>query len=161
MTPDERYLLADLRSNQWNLGEMNGCWQFKELKWPHLYASVFSKDKQEFTLKLDCQGYPNLAPTGHLWSIELDTPLPREHWPKSLPEYQNRPRSVSIVFRQDSWDYAGKALYLPVDRTALTVHSEWNNLPTAWRPEKGICQYFECVHEVLNGYDYACEVDSS
>ena len=159
MTPDERYLRADLASTQWHLGESNGRWLLKHLEWPHLYVSVFAKDAREFTLKLDCQGYPRSAPTGHLWSLGLDAPLPREQWPQSRPDCAGKPRSVSVVFRHAGWSFAGKALYLPVDRSPLEDHPDWSNLPSAWSPDKGICQYFECVHDVLHGHDYACQID--
>jgi hypothetical protein len=58
------------------------------------------------------------------------------------------------VFRPD-WKQ-GTALYLPCDRVSREGHDNWRTeTPTMiWRPERGIMQYLEIVHELLNCGDY-------
>ena len=150
MSPEERLLRTHLRSGQFVLGEAEGRWRCRELCWPDLVVSITAKDGREFTLNLNCDQYPQQAPTGHLWDMETRAPLPKAQWPKS----KGGSGVVSTAFRKDGWNGVGKGLYLPIDRAPLEDHPDWRAHPMAWRPDEGICQYLEAVYEVLHCPDY-------
>lgn len=147
--PDERALQADIAKPSFRLGEMDERWRLIKVEWPYLFVSVRAKDGEDFTLRLDCLGYPQSPPTGGPWDIEKNAVLEHTNWPRS-----NGGR-VGAVFNP-GWK-AGTALYLPCDRESIVGHDNWRQeMPSKiWRPEDGIVQYLELVHELLNSRDYS------
>lgn len=149
MTPDEQALRADLASARFLSGEDRNRWQFKQLQWPHVYVNVIARDGREFTLRLNCNGFPTSPPTGTFWDMATNARLPFDKWPKGgericltlKPEWKN-----------------GDALYIPCDRESFAGHDAWvSQYPQLiWKPLKGISHYLEVVHELLQSRDYVC-----
>lgn len=152
MAPDQRAFEADVAKATFRLGQAEGRWRLTGVAWPFAYVSVTAKDDLSFTLRLDCQGYPQTAPTGGPWDLGRDAILAFDQWPRGLGG------RVSAVFRTD-WKN-GSALYLPCDRESFVGHENWRvEVPSKiWRPADGIVQYLELVHELLHSRDYAAPV---
>lgn len=148
ISPDERALQADISKAAYRLASAEGRWRIEAVRWPAVLVSVWAADGRPFGLNVDCAGYPAQPPTARLWDIAADLPLPFDRWPRS------RGGRVAAVFRTD-WR-AGTALYLPCDRVSREGHDNWTReTPTMlWRPERGLAQYLEIVHELLNCTDY-------
>lgn len=146
--PDERALRADVAKAAFRLAQAEGRWRLAGINWPIVVIAVTASDGKEFALRFDCTGYPASAPTARPWDTKADTPLPFDHWPGS------KGGRVKAVFRPD-WK-GGTALYVPCDRVSREGHDNWRQeTPTMiWRPERGIVQYLEIVHELLNCADY-------
>jgi hypothetical protein len=150
--PDERALRADVAKASFRLAQAEGRWRLLRIEWPIVVIAVTARDGREFALRFDCSGYPANAPTARPWNADGDAPLAFELWPGSLGG------RVKAVFRTDWKD--GTALYLPCDRVSREGHDNWRQeTPTMiWRPERGIVQYLEIVHELLNCADYQSPV---
>lgn len=146
--PDERAFWTDIKKPIFRLGQIEERWRLATVSWPNPLIGITARDREEFILRFDCTGYPAAAPTGRLWDIAQNSPLPVNRWPGS------KGGRVKAVFRPD-WK-GGTALYLPCDRVSREGHDNWpNETPTMiWRPERGIIQYLEIVHELLNCGDY-------
>jgi hypothetical protein len=146
--PDERALRAEVDKPAYRLACAEARWRVAAVQWPHVFAAVTATDGCEFGLRFDCSGYPALPPTGRLWDLATGTALPFDRWPRS------KGGRVAAVFRTD-WK-GGTALYLPCDRVSREGHDNWaHETPTMiWRPERGLAQYLEIVHELLNCADY-------
>jgi hypothetical protein len=147
-SPDERAFRADAAKPALRLAEVEGRFRIIKVNWPMVLAGVTAADGAEFCLRLDCGGYPASAPTGRLWNAKTDAPLAVALWPGS------KGGRVKAVFRSDWKD--GTALYLPCDRVAREGHDNWRQeTPTMiWDPKRGLAQYLEIVHELLNCGDY-------
>ncbi len=139
--PDEAALRADLAGPAFRLGELRGRWRLARLFFPILYvqvaAPVTSNGPERFLLRLRCDGYPALAPTGELWHGQLDRALTVEERPRSrnggcLPGFSN-------------W---GPCIYHPIDRHGRT-HWPDQHADLAWQPGYGITDYLEIVHDLL------------
>jgi hypothetical protein len=146
--PDERALRADLAKPAFRLSQSESRFRLLSISWPIVLIGVSASDGQEYVLRFDCGGYPAVAPTARPWDAERNAPLPFNRWPRS------KGGRVTAVFRPD-WK-EGSALYLPCDRVSREGHDNWRTeTPTMiWRPERGINQYLEIVHELLNCGDY-------
>jgi len=146
--PDERALRADVAKATFRLAQSEGRWRLIAITWPVALVGVIASDGAEFVLRFDCSGFPANAPTARPWDVEKSAPLAFDRWPGS------KGGRVRAVFRPDWKD--GTALYLPCDRVSREGHDNWRNeTPTMiWRPERGITQYLEIVHELLNCGDY-------
>ena len=140
--PDERALRADVAKATFRLAQSEGRWRLIAITWPVALVGVIA------VLRFDCSGFPANAPTARPWDVEKSAPLAFDRWPGS------KGGRVRAVFRPDWKD--GTALYLPCDRVSREGHDNWRNeTPTMiWRPERGITQYLEIVHELLNCGDY-------
>lgn len=149
MAPDEQSLRADLTSARFLSGEDRNRWQFKKLEWPILYVSVTARDAREFTLRLDCSGFPSSAPTGTFWDLALNSRLTFDKWPHGGERIQ-------LAFKP-GW-MNGDALYIPCDRASFAGHDCWvTQYPQLiWKPAKGITHYLEVVYELLQSRDYVC-----
>jgi len=149
MSPDEQSLLADLKSARFLSGEDRNRWLFKELAWPFLYINVTARDNREFTLRLNCSGFPSSAPTGTFWDISKNCRLAFQDWPQGGERIQ-------LAFKP-SWKN-GDALYIPCDRESLVGHVDWpaQYPQLIWKPINGISQYLEIIHELLQSRDYVC-----
>ena len=147
MAPDERALRASLESGRFLAGEAGKRWRLVAVDWPCVQIGITARDGREFVLRFDCSGYPQNPPTARLWSSINNTPLELSLWPKGGGR-------IAAVFNP-SWK-SGIALYLPCDRTAIEGHDNWRNeYPSKiWNPAKGITQYMEIVHELLQSRDY-------
>lgn len=146
--PDERALRADVAKAAFRLAQAEDRWRLIIINWPIAVISVTAGDGTEFALRFDCSGYPANSPTARPWDAKTDAPLPFDRWPGS------KGGRVKAVFRTDWKD--GTALYLPCDRVSREGHDNWRQeTPTMiWCPERGIIQYLEIVHELLNCADY-------
>lgn len=147
--PDQRAFEADVAKAAFRLGEAEGRWRLIEVIWPFAFIGVIAKDGRNYVLRLNCAGYPQVAPTGGPWDIKANQILAFDLWPGG------RGGRVSAVFRPD-WKN-GTALYLPCDRESLTGHDNWRReMPSKiWRPADGVVQYLELVYELLQSRDYA------
>ena len=148
-TPDSRAFEADVTKAAFRLGEVDKRWRHIETAWPFVLIAITARDRQEYVLRFNCLGYPQIAPTGGPWDQTRNAILEFDCWPRG------KGGRVSAVFRTDWKD--GAALYLPCDRESLTGHDNWRHeMPSKiWRPEDGIVQYLELVHGLLNCRDYA------
>ena len=146
--PDERALRADAAKAAFRLAQSEGRWRVASIAWPFVMVGVVACDSTEFVLRFDCSGYPVAAPTARPWDLDRNVPLAFESWPGS------KGGRVKAVFRPDWKD--GTALYLPCDRVSREGHDNWRHETPSmlWRPERGITQYLEIVHELLNCGDY-------
>lgn len=147
MTPDEQSLRADIASARFLSGEDRNRWHLKMLEWPFLYVNVSARDGCEFTLRLNCSGFPVSPPTGTFWDLSQKKRLAFEKWPKGGERIQ-------LAFKQ-SWKN-GDALYIPCDRESIVGHDNWpaQYPQLIWKPIKGICQYLGVVHDLLQSRDY-------
>lgn len=149
MAPDEQSLRADLTSARFLSGEDRNRWQFKKLEWPYLYVNVTTRDDHEFTLRLNCSGFPSSAPTGTFWDLVTNCQLAFDQWPQGGER-------IRLAFKPD-WKN-GSALYIPCDRESFVGHDSWaSQYPQLiWKPAKGISHYLEVVHGLLQSCDYVC-----
>ena len=148
-TPDLRTFEADRGKAAFRLGEVEKRWHHIETSWPYVLIAITARDHQKYIFRFNCQGYPQTAPTGGPWNPSRNAILEFNRWPRG-----NGGR-MSAVFRTD-WK-KGAALYLPCDRESLAGHPNWcHEMPSKiWRPQDGIVQYLELIHELLNCRDYA------
>jgi len=148
LAPDERAFLDDVAKPAFRLGELDEKWRLIKTCWPFVFLGVIASDGVEFVLRLNCQGYPQLAPTGGPWDMEQNAVLAFNLWPKG------QGGRLSAVFRTD-WKN-GTALYLPCDRESAVGHNNWRRETPSkiWRPDEGVVQYLELVHELLHSRDY-------
>ena len=148
MAPDEKALRADLESGRFLAGEARKRWRLVAVAWPGVQIGITARDGQEFVLRFDCSGYPQNPPTAQLWDVAKNAALELSLWPKGGGR-------ISAVFNPN-WK-SGVALYLPCDRTAIEGHDNWRHEHPSkiWNPARGITQYVEIVHELLQSRDYA------
>lgn len=153
--PDQRAFEADVAKAAFRLGQTEGRWRLVDVCWPFALIGVAAKDGREYVLRLNCAGYPQVAPTGGPWDVTLNQVLTFDRWPRG------RGGRVSAVFRPD-WK-SGTALYLPCDRESFVGHDNWRSeMPSKmWRAADGIVQYLELVHELLQSRDYSPPVSTA
>lgn len=146
--PDERALLADLEKPRFRLGEIEGRWRLAGIAWPHVFIGVTAKDKREYILRFNCAGFPQSPPTAGPWNVQENKILAFDRWPRSSGG------RLGSVFRPE-WK-GSSALYLPCDRESIAGHDNWKTeMPSkVWRPNDGMTQYLELVHELLHCRDY-------
>jgi hypothetical protein len=149
MAPDEQSLRADLVSARFLSGEDRNRWQFKKLEWPFAYINVTARDRREYTLRLDCTGFPTTPPTGTFWDLSTAGKLTFDKWPQGGERLQ-------LAFKP-GWQ-GGDALYIPCDRQSIAGHGDWfaQYPQLIWTPAKGISHYLEVVHDLLQSRDYVC-----
>ena len=146
--PDERAFRADVAKAPFRLAQTEGRWRLLSTTWPFVQIGVTAKDKREFILRFNCEGYPQIPPTAGPWDPDRNAILAFDRWPRG------QGGRVTSVFRTEWKD--GSALYLPCDRAALPGHDNWRtDTPSKiWRPADGIVQYLELIHELLHCRDY-------
>jgi hypothetical protein len=149
MQPDERALCADLKSARFLSGEDRGRWQYHDLNWPYLFVNVRAKDGRNFTLRLDCSGYPGNPPTGTFWDLTTGGRLDFNKWPTGGERIR--------LALNPSWK-EGNALYIPCDRDSIIGHDNWlTQYPQMiWNAIKGVSMYLEIVYDLLQSRDYVC-----
>ena len=135
--PEHVALLAHLDEAPFLMGAMNGRWQLRSIAWPIAFFDVRARDGRDYTLRLDCTGYPQ-APTGAFWDVQASTWLPGPRWPRAGSRFGSALRS--------DWQ-GGTALYVPCDRGSLPGHEQWLQLHPAWAwdPKIGISRYLNVV----------------
>lgn len=143
---DHAKLLDHLEQAPFVMGEINGRWEVREISWPFVFIDVRARDKRQFTLRLQCDGYPSL-PTGAFWDLVNGSWLPADRWPRTGARFGGALRT--------DWQ-GGTALYIPCDRNSIAGHEQWLQLYPAWAwdPIIGITRYLEVVWMMLNGEDY-------
>ncbi|WP_198386622.1 hypothetical protein [Burkholderia ubonensis] len=143
---DHARLLEHLEEGPFVMGEMGGRWRLRDITWPFVFVDIIARDKRQFTLRLQCAGYPGL-PTGAFWDVVNSGWLPAQRWPRTGARF-------GVALRSD-WQ-GGTALYIPCDRNSITGHEQWLQLHPAWAwdPAVGIARYLEVVWTMLNGDDY-------
>lgn len=139
-------LRADLEAAAFVAGERDGRWILRELVWPDLFVDVIARNKDRFTLRLQCAGYPQ-APTGAFWDVAAGGWLAAARWPRAGGRFGNALRT--------DWQ-GGTALYIPCDRMSINGHDQWRQLYPAWLwdPQIGIVRYLDVVWTLINGDDY-------
>ncbi len=149
MAPDEQSLRADLVSARFLSGEDRNRWLFKKLEWPFVFINIVARDRREYTLRLDCSGFPTTPPTGTFWDLSANSKLTFDKWPQGGER-------VQLAFKP-GWKN-GDALYIPCDRESIVGHDCWlaQYPQLIWKPAKGITHYLEVVHDLLQSRDYAC-----
>lgn len=151
MAPDERALRGHLASGGFRAGEAAGRWRLVDVTWPFVTVTVAAADRpnspSEFTLRLECTGYPHTAPTGGVWDLDTNASLAPDLRPKSGRAAQ--------LFRADGWTGGSTAMYAAWDRAGLQGHPEWANTHprVAWNSTRTLTFILNNVHEVLNADD--------
>lgn len=140
-------LLADLEGPAFVAGEFDGRWRLQEVAWPNLLVDVFARDGRRFALRLNCEGYPNVAPTGAFWDSQRGSWLAADRWPRAGSRF-------GAALRTD-WQ-GGTALYIPCDRLSINGHEQWLQLHPAWVWDTvvGVTRYLDVVWTLINGADY-------
>lgn len=146
--PDQRAFEADVAKATFRLAVTEERWRLLKTVWPYVYFSITAGDRRKHVVRLNVAGYPQVGPTGGPWDMDRDQILAFDLWPRGSGG------RVSAVFRHD-WQN-GAALYHPFDRVSWDSHSNWRNEMPAkvWTPVRGISQYLEALHELLNSRDY-------
>ena len=138
-------LEAHLCSGRFLAGVAKGRWRLLDLKWPIAFIMIGACDGRRFTLRFECSGYPDVAPTATLWDLTSEQQLDATHWPRG--------GRVSQVFNPN-WK-GGAALYIPCDRESIPGHTNWlSEHPwLIWNPSRGLLQYIEAVCELLQSQE--------
>ncbi len=150
VAPDERALREHIASARFQANVDAGRWRVISIDWPVALIAVAASPREgapnEFVLRFELAGYPQVAPTAAAWSTETDSLLPAASRPKG--------EHAGHVFRED-WEQ-GRALYAPWDRIALDGHGDWaTKYPRqAWNARRDLTFYLTNVSEVLNSEDY-------
>ncbi|VAW71874.1 hypothetical protein MNBD_GAMMA12-1808 [hydrothermal vent metagenome] len=146
-SPDEVALRQHVESGSFLSGDSSGRWSLRSVIWPHVIVDIVARNGDVYTLRLQCEGYPQQAPTGTFWNVGNNSQLEACRWPRGG-------QRVGKALRTD-WQ-GGAALYIPCDRTSIAGHDQWNQLYPAWiwKSRLGLVQYINVVWELLNGDDY-------
>ncbi len=149
--PDEQAFLDEVAEGSFQLAVHLGRWRVVCINWPIAEIEIAAAPRKgapdAYGFRFDCTGYPQDPPTARPWLSANSSPLPFGQWPTGA-------RRVSAVFRPD-W-HSGTCLYAPCDRMSIIGHTNWPQEYAAyiWKPEKGLQQYLEFLHELLNSVDY-------
>jgi hypothetical protein len=138
-----------LRSGRFMAGAAKGRWRLIDLRWPIIFIEVSACDGRRFTLRFECSGYPEIAPTATLWDLGSGQQLVAVRWPRG--------GRVSNVFNPN-WK-GGTALYIPCDRESIPGHMNWQSEHPwlIWNPSRGLLQYIEAVCEILQSQELVHE----
>lgn len=149
--PDEQAFLDEVTEGGFQLAVHLGRWRIVRIAWPIVVVEITAAPRDgapnAYAFRFDCAGYPQDPPTARPWLPATGTALPFDQWPTGALR-------VSAVFRPD-WEH-GSCLYAPCDRVTIAGHANWRQEHPAyiWRPERGLQQYLEFLHELLNSVDY-------
>jgi hypothetical protein len=146
-SPDEVALREHLESGAFLSGDSAGRWSLRSVVWPYVTVDIVARNGDVYTLRLQCDGYPQTPPTGTFWNVTKNAQLEASQWPRVGSR-------AGQALRTD-WQ-AGSALYIPCDRKSIVGHDKWNQLYPAWiwNPRVGLVRYITVVWELLNGDDY-------
>ena len=152
MAPDEAAFLEDLAGAHFQAGVDADRWRLVgPVEWPNATIAVSAAPREngpeEFAIRFELSGYPDMAATGTPWHLGENRQL--------LPEERPKGGRAEMAFRTN-WEN-GRALYLPCDRVAIQGHSDWSakHAGLLWDATVGIASYLRVVHEVVNEDDYA------
>lgn len=156
-SPSERALIADMESAAYRDGVARGQWGVPEgvqPEWPLRYFWIAAAPREgsatRFVIRIDCDGYRTVQPTGNFWDLSGEAFLTD---PNRRPK--GRPGStVEKVFRTD-WEN-GTAFYHPYDRKAFGSHVQWAGTCAnrIWSDRLTIVDYLDEFHRLLNSGDY-------
>ncbi len=115
-------------------------------KYPEMFVKVNSPHG-EFTLKINLEGYPAIAPLGRLWDLENDQILPANKRPTGIEN--------QVAFRMEYGSPTSFSLYIPCDRGAMKTHPEWKGKypDDWWKPTDTVYKYVRFVYDILNTAD--------
>lgn len=152
-SPDEQVLRAHLESAAFQMGVTNGRWRLDSLTWPHAVITVAAAARtgapNEFSFRFELTGYPATAPTGCIWDLGSNAPLPGARRPQGVEG------QILQLFR-DNWK-DGQALYAPFDRVALVDHGtawadQWPR--SKWTPDRDLTFVLRHIHDELTSVGY-------
>jgi hypothetical protein len=142
IAPDEVALRRDLVGASFRLGELRGHWRLARLAFPLAYfevaAPLMPAGPDAFLLRLTCDGYRALAPTGQLWHGKHDRRLTLEERPRA--------QNGTVLPNFSDW---GDCLYHPIDRIGRTHWPLEQHAELSWGPDSTITHYLETVRELL------------
>ncbi len=141
--PDETALVADLESADFLSGVDRGYWRLVARDGILVTFHLAAKNRRQVGVRLDCAGYPGVAPTGQLWSIAGGGPLPEDQWPQG--------GRASAVFNPNWARGFGGAFYFPYDRRAIEGHDPWrsDNPGYVWGVDKTVVDVLNLLREIL------------
>jgi hypothetical protein len=143
MNPDEKALVDDLESDRFMSGADHGYWRLVARAGVLVTFDLAAKNGRRVGVRLNCSGYPGVAPTGQLWSVPDDAPLPVAQWPQG--------GRASAVFNPNWSPKFGGAFYFPYDRRALDGHGAWASAHPGhvWGVDKTVVDVLYLLREVL------------
>lgn len=143
MELDERALAEDLASAQFLSGVDRGYWRLLDRVGTLATFKITARAGRQIGVRLDCAGYPGVAPTGQLWCLFGGGPLPVADWPTGGRASQVFNPSWSLQF--------GGAFYFPFDRRAIDGHAAWvNDHPGhVWSVDKTVVDALHLLREIL------------
>jgi hypothetical protein len=145
----ELLLREDLEDGEYAAGADRGYWRLVELTWPHAIFEVAAAPRENapshYAFRFDLTGYPQ-APTAAPWNLETGDLLPGTRWPAGGLR-------VNSAFNPG---WRGDAIYVPMDRLAISGHHDWPTKYAArlWDPARGIVQYLQELRTLLNDPTY-------
>lgn len=143
MEPDESTLVDDLQSIRFIEAVDRGYWRLVARDRTLVTFELTARTGRQVGVRLDCGGYPAVAPTGQLWSLTNDEPLPIPAWPTG--------GRASQVFNPNWSSQFGGAFYYPYDRRALEGHGGWANEHTGhvWTIDTTVVDALYLLREIL------------
>lgn len=143
MEPDEKALTEDLSSVRFLSGADHGYWQLVDRDGTVATFDLTAQTGRRVGVRLDCAGYPGVAPTGQLWSLDKDAPLPEDEWPTG--------GRASQVFNPNWCRQFGGAFYFPYDRRAIQGHDPWatDHPGQVWGVDKTVADVLYLLREIL------------
>ncbi|MGE0372907.1 MAG: hypothetical protein AB7Q01_13565 [Gammaproteobacteria bacterium] len=146
-SPAEAVFHGHLAGGAFRLGAAGGRWRLVSVSWPYAVFAIRAVDGVEYGFRFDCEGYPQNAPTGRLWDVDRDVPLPSKRWPTG---HDRIPRAFNPGWKN------GTCIYLPCDRQSIEGHANWfhEHPGLVWNPSVGVVHYLRVLHDLLNSGDY-------
>jgi hypothetical protein len=155
-SPDLAAMKRDLQQGEYLIGVSEERWGLLQSgqefsTWPTLVfwiaAAARPTDRMKYYLQLNCDGYPNNAPTGTLWDYSTGQLLTHQKWPR-------RAGRMLSIFRTD-WEQ-GRALYYPYDRHGLPGHPQWatQHPHLVWDRNHTIVDVLCELYSMFNSADY-------
>jgi hypothetical protein len=143
MAPDEKALVEDLSSVRFLSGVDRGYWRLVDRAGTVVTFDLTAPTGRRAGIRLDCAGYPGTAPTGQLWSLDDEGPLPEARWPTG--------GRASQVFNPNWSPQFGGAFYFPYDRRAVEGHDAWATAHPgrAWGIDKTVVDVLYLLREIL------------
>ncbi|MDO7868524.1 DUF7665 family protein [Nocardioides jiangxiensis] len=142
--PDEQALDGDLRRAPFLRGQDGGLWSLVSRVGTVATFTIVGRSGRTVGVRLDCAGYPFQAPTGQLWSVEADAPLPEADWPTG--------GAADAVFNPNWCRSIGvRAFYFPYDRAALNGHDGWKEEHPGyvWGSTRTVVDVLRLLHATL------------
>ena len=141
--PDEMALVEDLASMRFQSGVDRGYWRLVDRTGTVVTFDLRARTGRQVGVRLDCGGYPGTAPTGQLWSLTDDAPLPEAGWPTG--------GRASQVFNPNWSRQFGGAFYFPYDRRAIEGHGPWEAVHPGhvWGVDKTVVDVLYLLREIL------------